>query len=284
MESETLCASILLQLCELIVNDDIGDWSGLAGGTKFLIRSRGVHRYNSPFDLAMLESQMSFVLGQSLKSKEPCFLCAPEWQALVLQIPAWPFQNLQSKTLSLRSRLGAILVESPSLIMQFSAINAKYPDQTDWEEQSGILMQKALILLGQVKRYHALEAEPLLLSYASPQKVVQERIEYPDVISGVLDCVANTALLTIDNILRSLCDLRLRSFGLDEKSRELQLKTSQLLDDPEIVEQWRQRAIVAFNFVHGESVIAAKPLAFGLRHAQCGDFPNSAKEMLDQNK
>lgn len=145
-------------------------------------------------------------------------------------------------------------------------------------------MQKALTLLGNVKRYRTLEAEPLLLSYALSQKVDQERIGYPDVISGVLDCVANTALLTIDKILRSLCNLRLQSFRLVAEGREQQLKNGQLLDDLEIVEQWRQRAVAAFNFVHSESIIAAKPLAFGLRHAQCGGFPSSVEEMLHQNE
>jgi len=119
-----------------------------------------------------------------------------------------------------------------------------------------------------VKKWLTVEAEPLFLSYASSQQVIQEHINYPDIISGVLDCVANTALLTIDKILRFLCHARLRSSSLAGRSRQQQLETSQLLNDPEIIEKWRQRAITAFKFVQGKSKLAAKPLDFGLRQVQ----------------
>ena len=82
MESETLCASILLQMCEvsliyayskvkrlrptdlikLIINVDRGRWSHLARGTTFLLHSRGVQRYTDSFDHAMLESQLSIAV------------------------------------------------------------------------------------------------------------------------------------------------------------------------------------------------------------------------------
>ena len=83
MESETLCASILLQMCEvsfppsidrlenwlsvndhikLVINDGKGKWSHLAHGTTVLLHSRGVQRYKSAFDHAMLESQLSMTV------------------------------------------------------------------------------------------------------------------------------------------------------------------------------------------------------------------------------
>jgi hypothetical protein len=122
-----------------------------------------------------------------------------------------------------------------------------------------------------VKRWLSIEAEPLFLSYAPSQQVIQENINYPDILCGVLDCVVNTALLTIDKILRSLCHARLRSSSLAGQSRQQPLESSQLLDDPEIVERWQQRAITAFRFVQRESTLAAKPLDFGLRQIQSSD-------------
>lgn len=84
MESETLCASILLQICEvnfvsrnshqlemrlivndlvkLVVNVDKGHWSDLGHGTTTLLYSRGAHSYTSAFDHAMLESQLSVIV------------------------------------------------------------------------------------------------------------------------------------------------------------------------------------------------------------------------------
>jgi len=129
-------------------------------------------------------------------------------------------------------------------------------------------MHKAYTIFNDVKKWLAVEAEPLFLSSTSSQQVIQEHINYPDVMAGVLDCVANTALLTIDRIWRLLCHARLGSSSLAGQSERQYPETSQLLDDPEIVKQRRQRTIAAFKFVQGESELAAKPLGFGLQQIQ----------------
>jgi hypothetical protein len=49
-------------LIKLVVNVDRGEWSHLARGTAFLLYSRGVHRYTTAFEHAMLESQLPFVV------------------------------------------------------------------------------------------------------------------------------------------------------------------------------------------------------------------------------
>ncbi|RAL62681.1 hypothetical protein DID88_004524 [Monilinia fructigena] len=64
-QSETLCASLLLQMCELAVNVDKGKWGDLARGTAQLIQARGVYRYTDPFDLGILESQLSYIVCDS---------------------------------------------------------------------------------------------------------------------------------------------------------------------------------------------------------------------------
>jgi hypothetical protein len=203
-----------------------------------------------------------------MRFKEHCFLRSPEWQTLLLQSPVWPFQTLQTRSLSLRSRLCGTLVDLPSLIIHCSTIDENQTYQTGWEERSDLLMHKVSMMLEDVKKWLTVEAEPLFLSYASSQQVIKEHINYPDIISGILDCVANTALLTMDKILRFLCHARLRSSSLAGQIRQQQLETSHLLDNPENIERWRQRAITAFNFVQGESELAAKPLEFGLRQIQ----------------
>lgn len=139
-------------------------------------------------------------------------------------------------------------------------------------------------MLDDVKRWLRVEAEPLFLSSTSPQQVIRKHIDYPDIISGVLDCVANTAMLTIDKILRILCQARLRSSSLTERSKQQQLDISQLLDGPEAIERWRQRAVTAFNFVQGESTLAAKPLEFGLQQIQSGGSSCSIETLALREK
>ena len=105
MKSETLCASILLQMCEvslvhlnihhvklranttdpvkLVVSSDRGQWSHLAHGTTVLLYSRGVHQYTSAFDHSMLESQLSVIV---------CSTCA-------IHILLWCTQSLLTRLL-----------------------------------------------------------------------------------------------------------------------------------------------------------------------------------------
>ena len=134
-----------------------------------------------------------------------------------------------------------------------------------------------------VKKWIKVEAEPLFTSNASSQRAVQGHIEYPDIISGVLDCVANTALLIIDNILRFLCHAKLRSSCLSGRSRQDWLETSQYLDSQETIEKRRRRAMTAFKFVQGQSELAAKPLDFGLRQIDSSGFGSSI-EALDERE
>ena len=137
------------------------------------------------------------------------------------------------------------------------------------DERLHSLMHKASTMSDDVKKWMTGEAEPLLLSNASSQQVIQGHIEYPDIISGVLDCVANMALLTLAKILRSLYHARLRWSTLPE---QIKLESNALLDNPETIEQRRQRAITAFDFVRGNSYLAAKPLEFGLRQVDSSGF------------
>ena len=166
----------------------------------------------------------------------------------------------------MRTQLSSILVDSPSLIIYYLAINENQIGQTTWEERAKLFVLKASKLLNDLKAWLTVEAELLFLSYDSAQGA-DEQVHYPDIIFGVLDCVANTALLVIDKILRSLCLSRLQASSGPGRSfqKQLQLQAKQLLEDPEIIERRRQRVKRAFEFVKEESEYAAKPLDFGLR-------------------
>ena len=156
-------------------------------------------------------------------------------------------------------------MEFPSLVIYNSRIRENQTDQTQRDGQFDWLMNKASMLYDAVKKWMTAEAEPQFLSNTSSRRVAQGQIEYPDILSGVLDCIANTALLTIGKMLRLLCHIRLRSSSRPGRSRQYSLKISRLLENQETIEQQRQRAMRAFDFVKGESNLAARPLEFGLR-------------------
>ena len=134
------------------------------------------------------------------------------------------------------------------------------------------MMHKATSISDDVKAWMAAEADPLISTSDSTQQVI---IEYPDLISGVLDCVANVALLTIDKIRRSLYHVMLRASSMTGPKTQHQLKANYFLDNQETLttlEQWHQRAMTAFSFVQAQSELAAKPLDFGLRQVQSSGF------------
>ena len=105
-------------------------------------------------------------------------------------------------------------------------------------------------------------------------------MEYPNIIAAVLDCVANMALLTLGKILRFLCHARLRWSTLPEQAKQHQLECSEFFDNPETIEQRRQRTMTAFDFVKGNSYLAAQPLEFGLRSVDSSGFGGSI-DLLD---
>lgn len=215
----------------------------------------------------MLESQLPYVFGQALKFKEHCFLSSPEWQGVLQQTATWPYQSTQASSLSLRTRLLTSLADMPSLVIYHAEVNAEEMYQQERKERTDILISKATTMLNDAKNWLTFDAEPLFLSYSVSIQGLHEHISYPDVLAAVLDCVANTALVTIDKILRSLCKSRMVSSILLGEDFE----ANEQFDSPEIVEGWRQRAISAFKYVEGKSSIAAKPLDFGVRQIQAGN-------------
>ncbi|KAF7858928.1 hypothetical protein EAF04_008969 [Stromatinia cepivora] len=254
-QSETLCASLLLQMCELVVNVDKGKWGDLVRGTAQLIQARNVHRYTDPFDLGMLESQLSYIVVQSAKSEEDCYLRQPEWRALLTTTTTWPSNTITAKeltSLKLRIELCLLLFELPSILIEVSSSQEKsggLPSSID-----ATLMNKALAMCSDMKEWLHSKVDPHI--YLNPLDRTATAIKYPDTIAGVVDCVANTTLLTLDRII---CLLYYGS---------IPASTIGTFDGPETVEDWYRRALTAFEFVQSESTLAAKSLRIGLRQVQ----------------
>ena len=214
--------------------------------------------------------------AQSMKYREHCFLCDPAWQKLLSQDSSWPFQSSQPPSLSLRTQLATTLVKFPSLMIDCSALVESQTYHTREEERLDILIDRALSILTTVNNWLQIKAEPYftsstLTSITSTTYYEAEHINYPDVLIGVLDCVANTATLAIEQLLRRLCLARLRSCGSAMGSRwPKERGLPWLSDDSEHRRRRYQRAMSALNFVKAESTLAAKPLEFGLQQVQSG--------------
>ena len=211
-----------------------------------------------------------------MKYREHCFLCYPEWQTLLSQNSSWPFQSSQLQSLSLRTLLATTIVHFPSLVIDCSALVESQTHHPGWEERLDSLIQKAISMFTNVTSWLHLKAEPYFMSntlrYCTPTMDYEGHINYPDVLIGVLDCVANTAILAIERLLRRLCLARLRFCGTAiESSWPREHDLTWLSNDPERMKQRYQRTISAFDFVKAESTLAAKPLEFGLRQVQSAD-------------
>ncbi|KAH7336442.1 hypothetical protein BKA65DRAFT_34098 [Rhexocercosporidium sp. MPI-PUGE-AT-0058] len=266
MESETLCASIILALCELVVNIDRGEWSHLLQGTISLLNSRGVQRYKNEFDHAMLESQLGFILGHSMQSREDCFVRFSEWRNLLWHNTSWPFQLDQSPSLRLRTRLMGILVDLPTLIR--SATAKESMPQLGSEKKVDDLITSFYQMAVNIQSWLKVDAEPFLTLGTSNQG---DHIEYPDLIAGVNDCVSHKALETIEKALRILSKIRSSSNQSRISSLHGEFEGTLLLGDARTMEIRRHRILSAFNFVKRECQFAAKPLEFGLMHIRSAD-------------
>jgi hypothetical protein len=62
-QSETLCASILVQMCELMTSKDTGRWNNLSRGCELLFKESDPDRFASGFDRALLDSQRAMFVS-----------------------------------------------------------------------------------------------------------------------------------------------------------------------------------------------------------------------------
>ncbi|TGO10344.1 hypothetical protein BTUL_0137g00010 [Botrytis tulipae] len=255
-QSETLCASLLLQMCELVVNVDKPKWIDLARGTSQLIKARGVGRYKDPFDLEMLESQLSYIVIQSARFKEDCYLRQPEWRALLATTSTWPTNAItmkELKSLELRTQLCVQLFEIPSILMEASSFLQNFGGLSSAGSHP-VFMDNIVEICSRMKAWLNSGVEPHILS--NTWDTAGATVQYSDPIAGVVDCVANITLLTLDKVICLLYHGSVATHAVET------------FDDPEVVERWYRRAIKAYDFVQGKSIIAAKPLGIGLQQFQ----------------
>ena len=205
-----------------------------------------------------------------MRLEEDCFLRSPEWLAVLERTSKWPYQALQPRSLTLRTRLHLILTDMPGLISICSTRYKNHSSPADWTAKLKKLIHRTSTAYEKVQEWITIELEPLLRSHAPRYNARLDEVEYPDILAAVSDCVANAALLTLNKILHFLHQVRRTSPNPVALHDVQRLQTLHLSADPQIIEGWHQRAMSAFDFVQGESVLAAKPLEFGLQQFESG--------------
>lgn len=199
--------------------------------------------------------QVHIQVVQSATSKEDCFLRQPEWRTLLTTSTTWPSNvttTEELRSLKLRIELCQHLFELPSILKQVSSLHNDSAGSLAGFDAG--LLDQALRMCSSMKQWLHHEVEPHIFSYSLD--TTGATIEYSDMIAGVVDCVANTTLLTLDKIICLLYHGSMPAHAIDT------------FDGPKTVEGWYRRALTAFEFVQSESTIAAKPLGIGLQQFQ----------------
>lgn len=316
MESETLCASILLQMGEVGFHFSFEAYRNVQWLTKRMYRwsstmtwesgrsSRREHISSSNhvawpatkppstsrcwslnsaisyvphtvFQSQNQKSNLEIQFSHSVKAKKPAFIQSPEWQSVFPKAPIFPYHTTQPCSLTLRTQCWIILSELPSLFYQFSSLSRNQaspsPPSTpsNIDSELDILAFKAERLFHTIKAWLEGESETLCLT------------AYPDVISAVLDCSSSMALLALLKMIASLQRARSRFSSPESPSSTQSYQGT--WEDPVLIDYWRNRAMTAFAFVQGQSIIASKVLVFGMEQLSLLAAKSEKIEMQDHD-
>ncbi|KEF52117.1 uncharacterized protein A1O9_11743 [Exophiala aquamarina CBS 119918] len=267
LQSETICASLILQCCELTLNTDEGQWSNLLRGSKLLIQESGPSRFKTSFERGMLESQRHLFIAQDINACEKCFLSRPEWRQLTGSLATTGAQIPRSCGL-LQTRFTDILMDVPDLFYSVIKLSeqekARCIDMTVIKTRALRVLRQVVTMQGTIQNWYDDDFEPVLRKASGE---FQDDFDndgchrgYPNVFLAVLDCTSNSILLHVEALLSKLATLF---------PRETQL----LKPDTPIGCAVARQAIVhsAFVYVKKSSKVAWKPLEFGLKQLQTLD-------------
>ncbi|EXJ84968.1 hypothetical protein A1O3_05643 [Capronia epimyces CBS 606.96] len=271
-ESETICASIILQICELNLSDDMGRWDSLCRGSKLLIQQCGPTRFSEPFERSMLESQRAWFIVQDVDSERQCFLSHKHWRDL-LETSRRLDVGKEPRGFSLRAELCEFLVEVPSLIAEVSYVS-KHMDanditSVDFANRHQKALLRTLALKRSLESWYSAKLEPQRPSpifQSNDQQLVradgavtrmpgdQPKFAYPELLSAVADCVSNSLMVRLGMLLSSM--LSISPYQRDRVD---------LYPCLGVMLRRRDAASQSLDIVRSISHVAAKPLDFGLR-------------------
>lgn len=175
-------------------------------------------------------------------------------------------------SISLRSKLCDLLVDIPDLLSELSKSSdldgSRSLHQSDPESRHERILLRAIAMNGSIETWYANELEPLLLACGSPPNASLKSngpgwdihtdtgkvFEYPELLLAVLDCVSNSVLVRLEELLLTLTSASLQ-----------QHKKLNFTFCPATIARRQATIRESFNFVKRHSKVAAKPLEFGLQ-------------------
>ncbi|QKX57485.1 uncharacterized protein TRUGW13939_04599 [Talaromyces rugulosus] len=252
LEPETICSSLILQLCELLTSSDNGRWNNLSSGSRLLIQELGPKNFGQPFERAMLESQRAFFLAQDMDRRQRSFLSNPQWRKLPKQSgEGLPDHKLASHRW--RSELCEILLDMPQVFCECMLLlnvcqAANAPHLIDLP-RCQCLFDRVVEVYNSLEEWYEREVTPALpLVHPGGYR------EYSEVLSAIIDCVSTSVLVQLQRFgfeLFSLFDITAPADGLSFSSENFMER--------------RAISLNAFEFAK-KFPMAAKPLQFGLQH------------------
>jgi hypothetical protein len=256
---ETISASIILQLCEMSMNDKGGQWNRLCEGTRLLIQECDLERFKLPFERAMLESQRAWFIVQDASLGRECFLSRPDWRNMLHSTRS--ILDDGPTSISLRAQLCDYLVdvlgllrEASNLIEETSNSRSQRTEIADWRDS---LMWRTSSLkqafewwydnnISTLRRIYD-DAHPEGEKAAGNNKSVNE-----DLLLAVIECVSNSLLIRLDMVLSDLsAELTLGKLGYHQHRN--------------VIARRQTAVLKALEYVREHSRTAAKPLEFGLQ-------------------
>ncbi|KAH8890411.1 hypothetical protein GQ53DRAFT_175987 [Thozetella sp. PMI_491] len=264
-QSETLCASLIVQTCELMLDPGTRTYNALLTGSRSLIQDAGPERFHSGFDRAMLELQRAPFIAQDLATEGQCFLSDPEWRAL----PQHPLYSLDTPSLGirLRTQLSDFLVDVPALTSAARLLLST----PGLESDAGLsrLTSRVRELIHRIEMWYEHQVYPHVRP--KTRHGIDEDLsdrEYPELLFSFLDCVICAVLVKLDDLAESLSRLQ----NPDAVS------STSLSERPGICNLYTARVVVARlarQLVESQSAVTAKQLCFGLRRLGFAISPKS---------
>ncbi|KAJ6034010.1 uncharacterized protein N7446_007693 [Penicillium canescens] len=186
--AETLCASIILQLCELLLNKDFGQWIDLCQGSKRLIEERGPNGFPEQFERELLESQQGFI---------PSFLAQPDWRHLM--------DNLDNG-IAVRLQLCSQLLDVPVLLAEASSVLARQLTRAE-----PCLFEIKDITSRMLTQHDKFEAWYLEQRWPRPiDNTLSDSTQplYPNLLYAVFDFLSNLILIVMERVYYRLIDFQ----------------------------------------------------------------------------
>ncbi|KAH8671710.1 hypothetical protein BX600DRAFT_252560 [Xylariales sp. PMI_506] len=252
LSSETICACLVVEVCEVILNENCGRYGELVRGSRFLIEAAGPERFRSGLDRAMLELQRAPFIALDIADERPSFLLQPCWRALNERPSNFP--NTEVSGIRLRSQLCDFLVELPGII----ARSRQLIGETDLKNRTALdaVMVQVMDLNHRLEIWYEEELHPQVHAHIADDSSKSKHLHDGKDIRLVftfLNCIT--------------CSLLVRLYDLVTEIRDALEVSEEFATSPRDANVYRLRREVArstYLQVQKRSLVTARQLSFGL--------------------